>query len=365
MKVGVLGLGDVSRQYLDTIRRLRVLTLVAVADRTPAKAEAIAQAEGVSAVSIDRLLGGGVADLVINLTPPTAHAELTARALAAGVSVYSEKPLAVTREDADELIALAARTGARLACAPDTVLGTGVQTARAAVDAGRIGRPVAATATMLVPGHEHWHPNPAFFYREGGGPLLDRGPYELTTLLHLLGPVVEVVGMSARPRRTRVALAGPRAGAAFPVEVDTHVTGSLRHRDGAVSTIVMSFDVVATRASHIEVHGERASLIVPSPNAFSGHVLRRALGEDGWELLPVGAGYRDASRGYGAADLATTAPGAERASADIARHALDVALSLLESARDGGMVPTRTSFRAPDPLPLSDAPGGLAETHTL
>jgi len=359
MRVGILGLGAVSTQYLSTVRRLRVLELTAVADRTPEKAERVAQAESVRAVGVDELLEGGGVDLVINLTVPSAHAALSARALEAGVSVYSEKPIAATRADADALLALARRTGARLGCAPDTVLGTGVQTARAAIDAGAIGRPVAASAAMLIPGHEYWHPNPEYFYRQGGGPLLDRGPYQITALLHLLGPVVEVVGMSSRPKQKRVVHSGPQAGRSFPVNVDTHVTGSLRHLGGAVSTLAMSFDVVATRASHIEVYGEHASLVVPDPNAFTGHVLRRVLGGGEWELLPVTAGYRNASRGIGAADLAASAPGVERAAADIAAHALDVALSVLDSARDGVAVAVRSAFRIPDPVPLSDAPGGL------
>lgn len=356
MTVGIIGLGNVSRQYLATLARLDILELAAVADRDESRATHVAGELGVRAESVDRLLVDADIDLVINLTVPAAHAEVTRRAIDAGKSVFSEKPLATNLPAAKELVESARRSGVRLGCAPDTVLGTGVQTARRAVDDGVIGRPVAATASMLIPGHEHWHPNPDFFYQPGAGPLLDRGPYEITTLLTLLGPVIEVIGMSSRPRTSRTVRSGDRSGQTFPVAVDTHVTGSLRHASGVVSTIIMSFDAVGTRSSHVEIHGTDASLIVPNPNKFDGDVQLRRLGDPDWSVLPVSAGYEGAARGYGAADLAATAPGEERASGRLALHALDVMLSVLRSSEIGRVLPLSTTCERPAPVPLGAMP---------
>src|SRR5262249_8155159 len=162
--------------------------------------------------------------------------------------------------EAADILAMAAETGLRVGCAPDTVLGTGVQTARAVVDSGDIGRPFAATAFMTTPGHEQWHPNPEFYYQPGGGPLLDMGPYYLSALVTLLGPVRRVVGMSAVPSATRTIGSGPRAGTEFPVNVATHVTGVLEHVDGALSTLMMSFGVWAAELPRIEVYGIQGSV---------------------------------------------------------------------------------------------------------
>ena len=222
--------------------------------------------------AVAELLADPDVDTVLNLTIPAAHAEIALAAIAHGKDVYGEKPLAATFAQAREMVAAADAAGVRLGCAPDTVLGTGTQTARAAIDAGLIGTPIAASAVMITPGHERWHPNPDFYYREGGGPLLDMGPYYVAALVQLLGPVRSVIGAAGRPRAERVIASGPRAGERIPVEVDTHVTGVLEHESGALSTITTSFDGMATTAAPIEVHGERGTLAVPDPNNFDGDV---------------------------------------------------------------------------------------------
>ncbi|MET9088352.1 Gfo/Idh/MocA family oxidoreductase [Streptomyces sp. NPDC004237] len=353
LNIGIVGAGRISGAYLSTLEGTASLRLTAVTDLDRVRAESVAeQARGEVAVAADvaALVARDDVDAVLNLTIPAAHAEVALAALGAGKHVYGEKPLAATREEADAVLAAAREAGLRVGCAPDTVLGTGTQTARKAVDDGLIGRPVAATAFMTTAGHERWHPDPEFYYRPGGGPLLDMGPYYLSALVHLLGPVVRVTGASSRPRAERTIGSGPRAGTVFPVQVDTHVTGVLEHADGALSTLVMSFDVRAARLPHIEVHGTDASLSVPDPNGFDGPVeLHRG---DGWQTLPVTAGHREAGRGVGLADLAEALADGRphRASAELAAHVLDIMLTLLDAADQGRALPVTSTCERPAPL---------------
>ncbi|MHA7146659.1 Gfo/Idh/MocA family protein [Arthrobacter sp. TmT3-37] len=361
LNVGIIGCGAIVAQYLKTLPSLGSVNLKAVADLDPGRAQAVADSqEGVRALTVDELLADPGIDTVLNLTIPAAHAEVAARAIAAGKNVYGEKPLAANTTEAREVLALAEAAGVRVGCAPDTVLGTGIQTARHAIDDGLIGRPISATATMVTPGHERWHPNPDFYYVPGGGPLLDMGPYYVTALVTLLGPVTSVIGAASHTREQRTIGGGPRAGQTVPVTIDTHVTGVLVHESGALSTLVMSFDAVQTRSSNIEIHGERASMTVPDPNYFDGEVSVCALenrGNDreiGWEVLPASAGYIGAGRGYGLADMALTPPGEQhRANGELAYHVLDVMESLLQSAADGIAVRVRSTVERPREVPLT------------
>ncbi|POH71852.1 Gfo/Idh/MocA family protein [Arthrobacter glacialis] len=355
LNIGIVGCGNIVAQYLATLPSLETLKLVAVADLDLARAEAVAaELPGVRALSVQELLDDGEVELVLNLTIPAAHAQVALAAIAAGKHVYGEKPLAATSAEAAEVLAAAAAAGVTLGCAPDTVLGTGTQTARRAIDDGLIGRPISATATMMCPGHERWHPNPDFYYVPGGGPLLDMGPYYVSSLVTLLGPVQSVIGAASHTRDSRTIATGPRAGEQIPVSTDTHVSGVLIHESGALSTLVMSFDAVATQAANIEVHGETGSLIVPDPNIFDGEVKLRRLGDSEWETLPVSGGYVDASRGIGLHDLATTAPGREpRAGGALAFHALEVMESVLRSAHTGQLVKIERTCPRPDAVPLT------------
>jgi predicted dehydrogenase len=237
------------------------------------------------------------------------------------------------------------------------VLGTGTQTARHHLDSGAVGVPVAATAFMVSPGPERWHPAPEFFYRTGGGPLYDMGPYYLTALVTLLGPVRRVAGMTATPRASRTVGAGPLAGTEVPVEVPTHVTGTLEHTGGAVSTLMMSFDVWAAALPRIEVYGTEGSLSVPDPNGFGGEVRLFHQDSPEWTVMPESAGYAGAGRGCGVADLAgaLAAGTAHRAGGKLALHVLDVMESLLRAAASGATVPVATGCARPDPVP----PGAL------
>ncbi|MFD8965513.1 Gfo/Idh/MocA family protein [Streptomyces sp. NPDC059568] len=353
LRIGMVGAGKISGAYLDTLERLDSVTLTAVTDLDPGRADAVAaRMPGVTVSgSVAELMARADVDAVLNLTIPAAHADVALAALAAGLHVYGEKPLAATRAEADAVLAAAGAAGLRVGCAPDTVLGTGVQTARKAVDDGLIGTPVAATAFMTGPGHERWHPDPEFYYRPGGGPLLDMGPYYLSALVHLLGPVVKVTGAASRPRAEREIGSGPRAGERFAVEVDTHVTGVLHHANGVLTTLLMSFDIHAARLPRIEVHGTEGSLSVPDPNGFDGPVELHRDGDD-WATLPVSAGYAGAGRGTGLADLAEAlaAGRPHRASAELSRHVLDIMLTLLASAREDRSLPVESSCARPEPV---------------
>ncbi|PRB40837.1 oxidoreductase [Arthrobacter sp. MYb23] len=356
LNVGVIGCGAIIAQYLANFRQLDSINLVAVADLDPARAQAVADSyDGVRALSVDELLAAEDVDLVLNLTIPAAHADIALKAIAAGKSVYGEKPLAATTAEAQQVLDAAFAAGVTVGCAPDTVLGTGIQTARKAIDDGLIGAPISATATMATPGHERWHPNPDFYYQPGGGPLLDMGPYYVSALVTLLGPVVSVIGAASHTRGERTIGSGPRQGQVVPVDIDSHVTGVLVHASGALSTLFMSFDAVKTKSSNIEIHGETGSLIVPDPNHFDGDVQLFALGADDWETLPVSAGYVNSGRGFGIADLAATPAGQEpRAGGQLAFHALDVMESVLESAKSGQAVAIKSTAPRPAVVELTE-----------
>jgi predicted dehydrogenase len=353
LRVGLLGAGFIAGQYSRTLARLPQLRLTAVGDLRPERAAALAaQHDGARAVALPELLAADDVDAVLVLSLPDSHAELARAALAAGKHVHVEKPLALTVAQGREVVGAAAAAGRRLGCAPDTVLGTGVQTARAVVDSGRIGVPHSATAFMTTPGHERWHPDPEFYYRPGGGPLMDMGPYYLTALVHLLGPVVRVTGASSRPSPTRTIGSGPRAGTVFPVEVDTTVTAVLEHASGALSTLLMSFDVAAARLPAIEVHGTGGSLSVPDPNLFTGPVQVHPAGAADWADAGVLAGFADAGRGCGLADLAVALAEdrPHRAGAELALHVLDVMESVQRAADTRGSVALSTTCERPAPV---------------
>ncbi len=349
----MIGCGAISPQYLDTAARLDAIEISVVADARGDRAAAAAARSGARALSVEALLADDDVDVVLNLTTPGAHRDVALAAIAAGKAVYGEKPLAASTVEARQILEAAAAAGVRVGCAPDTVLGTGIQTARKVVDDGRIGQPIAASATMVTPGHERWHPDPDFYYQPGGGPLLDMGPYYVTALVTILGPVVSVVGAASHTRSIRRIYSGPRAGETVPVNVDSHVSGVLVHASGVLSTLFMSFDAVASQAARIEIHGDAATLVAPDPNLFDGDVEVHDLDGDGWLTLPPAAGYEDCSRGYGIADMGLTPPEEEpRANSGIAFHVLDVLESMLEAAHHGRAVLVESRCDRPRSVPL-------------
>ena len=355
LRIGIVGIGTISGQYLATIDSLSEIELVAVSDLDPERARlAAASRPGVDALRTATLLERDDIDVVLNLTTPSEHAGIALPAIAQGRGVYGEKPLATNTLDGRRILDSAQNAGVALGCAPDTVLGTGIQTARRAIDDGLIGAPIAASATMVTPGHERWHPAPDFYYQSGGGPLLDMGPYYLSALVTLLGPVASVTGMTSRTRDTRMIALGDRAGEVIPVAIDSHVTALLRHEGGAVSTLIVTFDAVGSRSANIEVHGEMGTLAVPDPNHFMGDVNLLSLGQTEWTTLEVSGGYLDGGRGIGLVDLARTPVGNEpRAGGLLAFHVLDVMESVLLSAEQGVTIEVASTVARPDPVPLT------------
>jgi len=358
LRVGVIGVGVISQQYFDHFPALDGLELTAVADLDVDRARSVGASQGVRGTSVDELLATDDVDVVLNLTIPAAHAEVATRALAAGKHVYGEKPLALSTEQASPVLERASEAGLRVGSAPDTVLGTGVQTARAALDDGLIGTPVGASVAWSAAGHELWHPAPAFYYQPGGGPLLDMGPYYLTSLVTFFGPVVRVSGSGTRSTRGRTIATGPNAGTPIPVDVDTHVVAILEHESGVVSTVTVSFEVWATRSPLFEVYGTAGTLGVPDPNRFSDPVSIATADDREWRELPVAAGYAEAGRGYGLADMAhaiaTDRP--HRASGELAFHVLEIMEAVQTASRDHIVVDVRSRPGRPQTVPFGARP---------
>ena len=361
-RVGIIGCGTISGAYFGAAKLFPVLELVACADLNREAAERAAKTWGVEALSVEALLARSDIDIVLNLTIPQAHAEVTIQALEAGKHVHLEKPLALNRTEGKRVVAAADELGLRVSCAPDTFLGAGVQTCLQLINSGKLGRVVAGTAFMMIPGHERWHPNPDFYYLNGGGPLFDMGPYYLTALVQLLGPVRRVSAASAMSGE-RTITSEPRRGEHILVEVPTHVSGTLEFRSGTLITLVMSFDVQHHTNHPLELHGEHGSLQVPDPNTFGGPVKVRLSNSEAWEEVPLVNGYTDNTRGIGAADLAsaliTDRP--HRCHSDLALHVLDIMQSLHEAAEQGKHITIESRCERPAPLPPGVAAGDLGD----
>ncbi len=355
--VGLIGCGVISDIYLQRCTRtFRQVEMRAVADLNPTAAHERAAAYGLPAVTPQQLLARDDIDIVLNLTVPAAHVPVGLAAIAAGKHVYSEKPLGVSVAEARTLIEAADSAGLRVGCAPDTFLGGSHQNGRKLVDDGAIGCPVAGTATLMLPGHELWHPNPDFYYSHpGGGPAMDMGPYYITALVNLLGPVARVSALASRSGVARTIATGPRAGQTVPVEVSTHIAGAMQFASGAIVQIVTSFDVPGHRHSHLELYGTEGSLVIPDPNRFDG-VVESLSGSD-WIRQPVTHAHADGNyRGIGLADMAQAiAEGRpHRASGTLALHVLEVIEALDRSACSGAAITLETTCARPAAI----LPGG-------
>lgn len=361
--IGIIGCGNISGAYLKAMASFPILDVRGVADLNHALAEAKAGEFNVPAKRIEELFADPAVEIIVNLTIPKAHVAVGLQALDAGKHAYSEKPLGITFEEGKKLADVAKAKGLRIGAAPDTFLGGGHQTARALIDKGVIGQPVGGTATFMCPGHERWHPNPAFYYEVGGGPMLDMGPYYITDLVNLFGPVAKVAGFAVSPRKERVITSEPRNGERIPVHVPTHVAGLMAFENGAVVQIGMSFDVAGHKHVPLEIYGTEGTLIVPDPNHFGGDVELLKKG-GAFEQQPLTAPYADGNyRSIGVADLAhairSNRP--HRASGSLALHVLEVMEAFHTASETGRTVDITTQTERPMPLSESLVDGRLAK----
>ncbi len=362
--VGIIGCGVISGAYLRAAAMFPQFKVSAVADIDPSAAAAKAGEFGTEDVTVEALLADPAIEIVLNLTIPVAHEAVALAALNAGKHVYGEKPLAVDVDQGRRMADLAKARGLRIGCAPDTFLGGSHQAARHALDQGRIGKPFAGTAFLMLPGHERWHPNPDFYYvHEGGGPMFDMGPYYITNLVNLLGPVAEVSAFGTVARAPRRIGKGPRQGAEVPVECTTHIAGSMRFESGAVVQICTSFEVWKHGHGPIEIYGTEGSMKVADPNRFDG-VIEICEPEGEWQALPGTHGYGDDNyRSLGLADMAAAIRESRphRASGELSLHVLEVMQGLVHSAEHGSETVTIDSrCERPAPLALGLKTGEIA-----
>jgi predicted dehydrogenase len=365
MRIGVIGCGQISGIYIETLQKMRHVEVAACADIAPHAARFRADMYHIPrACTPDELMRDPEIELVLNTTIPEAHTQVNLAALEAGKHVYTEKPLAICREDAREVLGLAARRGLCVGCAPDTFLGAGLQTCRKLVDEGAIGTPVAAFAFMMHHGPEAalgatpkpesptrqrvTPKDPGHYYVPGWGPLFDMGPYYLTALATIIGPVRRATG-SARITWPERPVGAPQ----YKVHVPSHIAAVLDHENGAVTTLVTSTDVWPAGFPHIEIHGEKGSLRTPDPNTFGGPVRFRAAKEKEWRELPLTHGYPQDSRGLGVAEMVTSIRlgRTPRASGELAFHVVDIAQAVHEASRENRHVEVTSTFVRPAPLP--------------
>lgn len=367
--VGIMGAGNISAAYLKLAPLFKGIEIRTVADIVPAAAQARAEEFGVAAQTPDELLANSEIDVIVNLTIPEAHFNVTKEIVSSGKHAYSEKPFVLSVEDGKALRTLAEEKGVSVGSAPDTFLGGAHQQARALIDEGAIGTIVSGTCHVMSFGMEHWHPNPDFFFKPGAGPVLDIGPYYITNLINLVGPVKRVTAMSSTPRTKREIASEPRKGEYVTVETPTTLHAIMEFANGAVITLGASWDVQAHEHRNMELYGTDASLFVPDPNFFGGDLIKAGrggeretvtpwqhpLGVPNWERPngPPFANFRTA----GLADMmrAVDEGRPARCSLDLALHAVDVMTAIIKSGETGKAVDLTTTCERPQALGPQEA----------
>ncbi|MFB9758378.1 Gfo/Idh/MocA family protein [Ectobacillus funiculus] len=356
LKIGIVGCGNISSIYMENCQKFDHLDLVACADLDEQHAQAQAAKYGIpKAYSVQELLTDPDIELVINLTIPKAHAAVCIQALEAGKHVYTEKPLAVTREEGQQILETAKKQNLLVGSAPDTFLGAGIQTAIHLIEQGEIGVPIGASAFMITRGHEHWHPDPAFYYDIGGGPMFDMGPYYLTALVSLLGPIKRISGSTRISYPERTVTSEPKAGTKIQVATPTHISGTIDFASGAIGTITTSFDAFGgTSLPPIEIYGSEGTLLVPDPNTFGGPVRIRKRDEKEFVDVSLSYGYSQNSRGLGVADMAQAIlSGSEhRANGNLAYHVLEAMHGFHDSSDNGKHYIMESTCERPQSLSL-------------
>ncbi|GEM49725.1 Gfo/Idh/MocA family protein [Deinococcus cellulosilyticus] len=352
--IGIIGAGNISSIYLENASRFRNTRVLAIADLNLDRARAQAEKYGVPHVlTVDELLAHPEIEAVVNLTIPAAHAEIALRAVRAGKHVYNEKPLSIHLEEARQLLEEAKANNVRVGCAPDTFLGGGLQNARKLLDEGLIGEVIGFHAAMLTRGPESWHPDPEFFYQPGAGPLFDMGPYYLTAIAALLGPVHSVVGFSRASFPERTIGSGAKQGQQIQVNTPTHVTASLQLHSGVIGTLTTSFDTHWDKYDTLIIYGTDGTLVLPDPNSFGG--VTKLWKNREWTEIQPEHGFTQNSRGVGLSDLlyAHDEGRSHRASGDLAYHVLEAMHAILESSEKRAAVELGSAPERPEALAVN------------
>lgn len=381
IRIGVIGIGDISDVYLNHLKKYDIVEVVACASRGLDKAQRKAAQHGIpkAYASGAELIADPEIDLILNLTTPQSHFEYNLAALQAGKHVYTEKPLAMTYAQGKQLVQAAKEKGLFLGCAPDTFLGGRLQNIRELIDSGKLGHITGGGAYFVGHGHEFHHPSPAFFYQPGAGPLYDMGPYYMTALLSLLGPVKRVCAMATKAAETRLVPCGPCAGQTLSVDVDTHINALLEFACGAIVTLTCSFDVWDSELPRLELYGTEGTVLIDDkdpiagPNLFGGDTLLRTAAQyrwadparlpehvnTSWTVTPNkhpfnSTSHEENSRGIGLIDMvyAMQNGAAPRASGDMALHSLEVMECILKAAHEHVYCVPETTFTKPAPLPI-------------
>ena len=373
--VGIIGCGNVSAHYMRYGNTFNGTEVIACADINPDAAKARAEEFGLRAETIEDLLAADDIDIIINLTIPAAHLEVSRSILEAGKHVYSEKPYVLSTEEGETLKKLATEKGLRIGSAPDTFLGGSHQHARHLIDSDAIGKVTSGTAIVMSHGMEHWHPNPDFFFQPGAGPVLDIGPYYISNLVQLLGPVESISAMTSTPSKTRTISNGPRNGEEIPVDTPTTIHALLQFKNGAIITVICSWDVWEHNHSHMELYGEKGTLHLPDPNFFAGDLKltseRDPVDLPAWEhpfSVPNfendnAGGQKLANyRGAGLSDMSIAIQEGRphRCSMEFAHHVVDVMTSILKAGETGQKVELTTTCERPAALGATEAQALLA-----
>ncbi|HEX4290450.1 MAG TPA: Gfo/Idh/MocA family oxidoreductase [Trebonia sp.] len=349
--VAVVGCGNISKQYLGNLTTFPDVRVLFCADLDVDRAKAQAETYGVpESGTVQQALEHPGVQLVVNLTIPAAHAEVASAAIAAGRHVWNEKPLAPDVAAGRALLDQARAAGLRVGCAPDTVLGAGIQSARRLIASGAIGTPISALTLLQGSGPERWHPDPEFLFAKGAGPLFDLGPYYLSVLATMFGPATRVAAIGGRARGTREIGSGPRAGTEFTVEVPTYMSALAQYAGGEAASLLFSWDSPLNRSGFVEITGTEATLAVPDPNRFDGDLRVRRAGDDEWTV--IGSHGAAAGRGSGVVDMvrAIRHGRPHRASGEIAQHVLELMTAIERSAASCDFEPVDSVFDLPEAL---------------
>jgi len=364
IKVGVIGCGNISHAYFYGLGLFPdLIEVVRCGDLDMAKAKARATEFHIPQTgTTEEVLADPEIDLILNLTVPKAHAAINLAALKKGKHVYCEKPFSITSDEGKRVISYALSKRLRVGTAPDTFLGSGLQTCRKLIDDGAIGKPIGATGFMVCPGHESWHPSPEFYYETGGGPMFDMGPYYLTALVHFLGPVKRVSASTQKTFSTRTITSQPLKGKKIKVETPTHYSGTVAFANGAVATMIMSFDTQGAKLPRLEIYGTEGTLSCPDPNNFhddnSISILRKSKSE--WETIPLLHPHR-VGRGMGVADMAKAILTARvhRCNGEMGYHVVEVMQAFEKSSKSGRHISIRSTCRQPKALPANLQTGDM------